>query len=167
MKGIQSKRLKTKIYPSVSKLLRPNRKFTAILEQNCKSKYWSACFKDYAVVWTKKNDFWTVSSRHQSAKIQHNNSALSISTLGLYYSTTSLIRNRAVYNNAILIKTYLLRYLILYILKLKLIFTATKWCFRYIASESVALSERLRRRPRFSTKASGRPGSSGANGGFS
>ena len=36
MKDIQSKRLKTKIYPSVSKLLRPNRKFTAILEQNHK-----------------------------------------------------------------------------------------------------------------------------------
>ena len=36
MKDIQSVWLKTKIYPSVAKLLRPNRKFTAILEQNCK-----------------------------------------------------------------------------------------------------------------------------------
>ena len=36
MKDIKSVWLKTKIYPSVAKLLRPNRKFTAILEQNCK-----------------------------------------------------------------------------------------------------------------------------------
>ena len=54
MKDIQSKRLKTKIYPSVSKLLRPNRKFTAILEQNCKSEYGSVCSKDYVGVLTKK-----------------------------------------------------------------------------------------------------------------
>ena len=36
MKDIQGEQLKTKIYPSVPKLLRPNRKFTAILEQNHK-----------------------------------------------------------------------------------------------------------------------------------
>ena len=54
MKDIQNKWLKTKIYPSVSKLLRPNRKFTAILEQNCKSEYGSVCSKDYVGVLTKK-----------------------------------------------------------------------------------------------------------------
>ena len=38
------------------------RKLIAILEQKCKSKCWSACFKDYVVLWTKKKVFWTVSS---------------------------------------------------------------------------------------------------------
>ena len=46
------------------------RKFTAILEQNCKSKCWSACFKDYVVLYTKKKLFWTVSTETKGKSLE-------------------------------------------------------------------------------------------------
>ena len=54
MKDLQSEKLKTRIYFRFLKFQSSCGKFAGYLEQNCKSKYWSACFKVYVVLWTKK-----------------------------------------------------------------------------------------------------------------
>ena len=55
MKDLLVQWLKTIIYFKYIKFQSTCRKFAGHLEQNCKSKYWSACFKDHVVLLTKKS----------------------------------------------------------------------------------------------------------------